>query len=163
VDPFIEPLAGARNETTAVLVSRHGPVSGRGWSASYQVIWFAGGEVFESMRMMGEWFPWERRRCHNVRRLARHLGMTLEWASPHGETGQIRMNDVASVKAVVDARAANMGKPPFDSPLRRKRYTPDGTGLREITAEEWAAHEWMNVTSVGDPGDGHVFVGRKRG
>jgi len=66
---------------------------------------------------------------------------------------------VEAIAAEVERRAAKSGKPAWDSSLRTKRYVrPDGEALREITPEEWATHEWANVTSIDDPGDGHVFV-----
>jgi hypothetical protein len=70
--------------------------------------------------------------------------------------------NIAAIKAKVDLAAADLGKPPFDSPLRTKRYTPDGSGMREIALGEWGQYEWINVTSINDPGDGHVFVGRRK-
>lgn len=64
----------------------------------------------------------------------------------------------AAIKAKVDQRAADMSKPPFDSPLRSKRYVYEGDTLREMRPGEWTNGEWYNVTSITDPADGHVFV-----
>ena len=67
-------------------------------------------------------------------------------------------NQLETIRMTVEQHASKMGKPPFDSPLRTKRYVEDENGIREIQAGEWGKFEWYNVTSLNSPGDGHVYV-----
>lgn len=45
----------------------------------------------------------------------------------------------------------------FDDPHYRRTCRVDGQ-LKDITAQEWAEYEWLDVTSLDDPSDVHVFV-----
>lgn len=68
-------------------------------------------------------------------------------------------HQIKAIEAKVNQIAADVGKPPWDSPLRTKRYVEEDNGeRREMLDWEWGQFEWYDVTSIYDPADGHVYV-----